>query len=84
MSLPSPLSTGTAALLFLFLGCGDGREMVQALPSPRCQQRREVEAEGSRHPQIGVRLPKVSDGDIFDPVLTRPSPYPHDTDGGGG
>lgn len=45
---------------------GDGQEMVQALPPPRCRQR-EVAAEGSQHPQLGVRLPKVSDGDILDP-----------------
>lgn len=45
---------------------GDGQEMVPARPPPRCRQR-EVAAEGSQHPQRGVRLPKVSDGGILDP-----------------
>lgn len=57
MSLPSPLGTGAA--LFQVLRQGGGEV-------PR-GQRGEVEEEGSQHPQVGARLPKVNDGDIFDP-----------------
>lgn len=63
MSLPSPLGTGAA--LFQVLRQGGG-EAGRARPPPRCQWG-EVEEEGSQHPQVGARLPKVNDGDIFDP-----------------
>lgn len=68
-----PLSAHALPLCFLFPRHGGGRG-VPTLPSPRCHRDETWKPEGFLHPQIGVRLSKVSDGDISDPGSANTSP----------
>lgn len=83
MSLPSRRSTGAAALLSV----PPGAEVVKAQSGhsllPGAGRDETWKPEASLCPQRGARLPKVSDGDIFDPGSANTS-SPHWIDGVGG